>query len=77
VCWFPGEGYNSFTDVEFHTVSNASTLHRDNVRLKQTAVLRRINSSVNSDIVCKKQTLGVGNCITYIINKHNEEHGSS
>jgi hypothetical protein len=32
---FPREGYNfSFTDVEFHAVSNASTLYRVNVRLK-------------------------------------------
>jgi hypothetical protein len=32
---FPREGYNfSFTDVESHTVSNAPTLYRVNVRLK-------------------------------------------
>jgi hypothetical protein len=32
---FPGEGYNfSFTDVEFHTISNAPTLYRIYVRLK-------------------------------------------
>jgi hypothetical protein len=32
---FPGGGYSfSFTDVEFHTVSNAPTLYRVNVRLK-------------------------------------------
>jgi hypothetical protein len=31
---FPREGYYfSFTDVEFHTVSNAPTLYRVNVRL--------------------------------------------
>jgi hypothetical protein len=32
---FPDEGYNfSFSDVEFHTVSNAPTLYTVNVRLK-------------------------------------------
>jgi hypothetical protein len=32
---FPGEGYGfSFTDVEFHTVTNAPTFYRVNVRLK-------------------------------------------
>jgi hypothetical protein len=32
---FPTEGYNfSFTDVEFHTVSNAPTLYRVNVRME-------------------------------------------
>jgi hypothetical protein len=32
---FPGEGYNfSFTAAEFHTVSNAPTLNRVNVKLK-------------------------------------------
>jgi hypothetical protein len=32
---FPGEGYNfNSIDVEFHTVSNAPTLYRVNVRLK-------------------------------------------
>jgi hypothetical protein len=32
---FPGEGYDfSFTDVEFHTVSNAQTMYRVNVRQK-------------------------------------------
>jgi hypothetical protein len=32
---FPGEGYNfSFTDFEFHAVSNTQTLYRFNVRLK-------------------------------------------
>jgi hypothetical protein len=32
---FPGEGCKfSFTDVEFHTVSNAPILYRINVRLK-------------------------------------------
>jgi hypothetical protein len=32
---FPGEGDNSsFTDAEFHTVSNAPTLYRVYVRLK-------------------------------------------
>jgi hypothetical protein len=31
---FPGEGYNfSFTDVDFHAVSNAPTLYRVVVRL--------------------------------------------
>jgi hypothetical protein len=31
---FPGEGYGfSFTDVEFHTVTNAPTLYGVNVRL--------------------------------------------
>jgi hypothetical protein len=31
---FPREGYYfRFTDVEFHTVSNATTLYRVNVRL--------------------------------------------
>jgi hypothetical protein len=32
---FPREGYNfSFTDVEFHAVSNSPTLYRVNVSLK-------------------------------------------
>jgi hypothetical protein len=31
---FPGEGYNfSFTNAEFHTVSNAPALYRVNVKL--------------------------------------------
>jgi hypothetical protein len=52
---FPGKRYNlSFTDVEFHRVSNAPTLYRVNVRLKKMAVLRRINGSVNADVVSKE-----------------------
>jgi hypothetical protein len=51
---FPGEGYNfGFTDVEFHAVSNAPTLYRFNVRLKQIAVLR-LDGSENFDIVREK-----------------------
>jgi hypothetical protein len=54
---FTGEGYNiSFTDVEFHTVSSATTLYRVNARLKYEyiAVLRRINGSVNFDVFSKE-----------------------
>jgi hypothetical protein len=44
---FPREGYNfSVADVEFHTVRNATTLYRVNVRPKYIAVLR-CNGSVN------------------------------
>jgi hypothetical protein len=48
-------GYNfSFTDAEFHTVSNAPTLYRVNVRLKQIAALRKFNASMDVDIFSKR-----------------------
>jgi hypothetical protein len=51
---FPGKRYDlSFTDVEFHTVSNAPTLCSVYVRLEQIAVVRRINGTINFDIVSK------------------------
>jgi hypothetical protein len=43
-----------YADVEFHTVSNAPTLYRVNVRLNWIAVLRKFNGWVNFDIVRKK-----------------------
>jgi hypothetical protein len=51
---FPGEEYSfSFTDVEFHIVSSAPTLYRVNCSLKYIAVLRRVDGSVNFEIVSK------------------------
>jgi hypothetical protein len=56
--YFPGEVYNfSSTDIEFHTVRNAPTLHIVNVRHQLIAVLRIINGSVNFYIVSKSRYL--------------------
>jgi hypothetical protein len=67
---------SSFTGVEFHTVNIAPPLYRLDVRLQEKAVLRGFDGAEDFDVISEKEEVGVGNCVTYVINEHTKEKGS-
>jgi hypothetical protein len=74
---FPAEEYNcSFTAVDFHTVSWTPTLYRPDVRLQEKAVLRGFDGEEDFDVVSEMATVGVGNCVAYVVNEHIKEKRS-
>jgi hypothetical protein len=45
-------------------------LNRLDVRLREKTVLRGFDGVEDFDVISKKEKVGVGNCIAYVVNEH-------